>query len=165
MPYSGKTWQEWEASPPLELEEDEQKHFKEWFNGLPDPVKIISYFIMLRMLEYAMGVLVNVTTPYWQEKWQGIEPETPKKKIIATASENLIPVILVNHRFVDVKTVLYVRADAGKKFEIIDTLKRGKIVKLLSKEKAWSLIEYYDSDSEKMIQGWVFSRYLHKLER
>lgn len=162
---TGKTWQEWEASPPLELEEDGQKHFKEWFNDLPDPVKIISYFIFLKILEYAIGILVNVTTPYWQEKWQGIEPETPKKQIISTASEHLTPVILANHRFVDVKTVLYVRADAGKKFEVIDTLKRGKIVKLLAKEKAWSLIEYYDSDSEKMIQGWVFSRYLHKLER
>ncbi|WP_319380060.1 SH3 domain-containing protein [Thiomicrorhabdus sp.] len=156
----------WKASPPIELPEaDEQKRFREWFNGLPDPVKIFTYFVMLRLLEYAMGIFVNVTTPYWQEKWQGIEQETPKKQIIATASEHLSPVILVHHRFVDVKTVLYVRADAGKKFEVIDTLKRGKIVKLVDKQKAWSLIEYYDSSSEKMIQGWVFSRYLSKLEQ
>ncbi|UQB42267.1 SH3 domain-containing protein [Thiomicrospira microaerophila] len=161
---TGKTWKEWEASPPLELEEDGQKHFKEWFNDLPDPVKIISYFIFLKILEYAIGILVNVTTPYWQEKWQGIEPETPKKQIISTASEHLSPVILANHRFVDVKTVLHVRADAGKKLEVIDTLKRGRIVKLIEKQKAWSLIEYYDTDTEKMIQGWVYSRYLHKFE-
>lgn len=115
-------------------------------------------------MEYAIGVLVNVTTSYWQEKWQGIEPETSNKQIISTASEHLSLVILANHRFVDVKIVLYVRADSGKKFEVIDTLKRGKIVKLIEKQKAWSLTEYYDTDTEKMIQGWVYSRYLHKFE-
>lgn len=155
----------WEEFAPLEVSElDETKHFEGWFKELPVPVQIAFAFVALRFIEYLMGILINVTTPYWQERIVGLEPDVPKKEIIANANEYLDPLILAHHRFVDVKTILRVRAEAGEKFEIIDTLRRGKIVKLIEKRKAWSLIEYYDADTANMSQGWVYSRYLNRLD-
>lgn len=71
---------------------------------------------------------------------------------------------LRGYKFVTTK-ILNVRTFGNIKSEIIDDIFLGKKVKILEKSKDWSFIEYEDSDTSEIKQGWVFSRYLHKFEK
>ena len=42
-------------------------------------------------------------------------------------------------------------------------LHRGRCVVVLRKKRNWTLIETFDRQKEKLIRGWVFSRYLRRL--
>ena len=86
-----------------------------------------------------------------------------KSEIRETAREKFAPGELRQHRFVTAKT-LTVRHSARQRSPVVSTLKFGKMIKLLKKEDSWSLIEYFDDDSEAIGQGWVLSAYLTKFE-
>ena len=68
------------------------------------------------------------------------------------------------HRFTSA-TILHVRSEGNTNSEIIDELKHGKVVRVITKDKRWCLIEYNDSFTGATLRGWVFSRYLLKFER
>lgn len=70
--------------------------------------------------------------------------------------------LLKNFRFVSVKC-LNMRANRNRKSTIVNMLYFGSIVRIVEKRKNWSFVEYVDAETNKAIQGWVFTRYIEKL--
>ena len=143
----------------------------DFINGFIERFKnlspVIQAVLFVLFLPYFNGVLVNLTTPYWQEQWDqysNLKTREVKKEIISSASDNFNSQFLQEHHFVATK-ILYVRKYENTKAEMIDELYIGKIVKVIDKKRSWCLIEYQDSDTNELMQGWVFSRYLSKFNR
>jgi len=53
---------------------------------------------------------------------------------------------------------VHVREGSSTKTEILDELFNGKVVTVISKEKNWIEVMYYDGEGDVM-SGWVFTRY------
>jgi hypothetical protein len=86
------------------------------------------------------------------------------KHIKTEVSRTNIDLILLRiYRIVSIDE-LNVRAKNRKSSKLIGKVYFGQIVKVVDKEKNWSLIEWKGNDetSDLVIRGWVFSRYLKK---
>src|SRR5690554_950662 len=117
------------------------------------------------ILPYMLAIIANLTTPIYEEWWKEyaeLDQRSAKKEIIRAANGMFSPQELSEFRFV-YATMLNVRESGNANSEIIGELYLGKTVRLISKSKSWSFIEYEDSDTGTINQGWVFSRYLRKL--
>lgn len=128
---------------------------------LAKPVRIALVKIFIT---YFLAILANLTTPIyadWWEQYSHLEPRVAKKEIVRDAEELFTAEQLLGYRFV-YATLLHVRAEGVMSGEVIDALPMGKTVKVVERRKSWSLIEYEDPESEEVLQGWVFSRYLMK---
>lgn len=120
--------------------------------------------VIYLVFPYLLSIVANLTTPIYEEWWKeysGSDHRVAKKEIIREANEAYRPEELNGYRFV-YATILHVRSSGSINSEIIDELYLGKTVKIIEKVKRWSHIEYQDSDSGELKQGWVFSRYLEK---
>ncbi|MGA9754444.1 MAG: SH3 domain-containing protein, partial [Desulfobaccales bacterium] len=62
---------------------------------------------------------------------------------------------------------LDVRATSWRKSKLIGRIYFGQIVKVIERKKNWTLIEWKNSEEpfELILRGWVFNRYLEKLNR
>ena len=139
-------------------------HFFEWLERLSDSVRVIVIYLIL---PYLLAIVANLTTPIYEEWWKeysGLDPRVAKKEIVREADETYRPEDLRGYRFV-YATSLHVRESGSKKADIIDDLPLGKTVKVIDKSKHWSFIEYQDSDTGELKQGWVFSRYLKRFSK
>lgn len=67
------------------------------------------------------------------------------------------------YRLVTANT-LNVREGKSIKTTAIGHLEFANIVEIVKKEKNWALVKRYDADSETVIQGWVFTRYLAQIK-
>ncbi|WP_421346101.1 SH3 domain-containing protein [Aeromonas veronii] len=118
--------------------------------------------VIYLVFPYFLSIVANLTTPIYEEWWKeysGGDRRVAKNEIIREANEAYRPEELNGYRFVYV-TILHVRSAGSINSDIIDELYLGKTVKIIEKVKRWSHIEYQDSDSGELKQGWVFSRYL-----
>jgi len=66
---------------------------------------------------------------------------------------------------VTIASVLNVKAWRANKAQIIDRLPIGSIVHFIGKHGTWALIEYKSDDDGIMKKGWVYSKYLRRLEK
>ncbi|HIF9209025.1 TPA: SH3 domain-containing protein [Photobacterium damselae] len=135
-----------------------------WFNSLSDSLKVV---VAVLLLPYCVSIFANLTTPIYEGWWQEIttaEQRTAKKEIIKEANQLYLLSELNEYRFV-IASVLHVRESGNRKSEIVGELYLGKAVKVISKLKRWTLVEYFDESSEEIKQGWVFSRYLEKFSK
>jgi len=57
-------------------------------------------------------------------------------------------------------TNLNVRYSNSRKSKIVGTLHFGNLVIIVNKRRNWTLVEWSDPNSEILIRGWVFTRYL-----
>jgi hypothetical protein len=119
------------------------------------------------ILPYVLAIIANLTTPIYEEWWKeyaDLDQRAAKKEIIRVANGMFSPQELSEFRFV-YATMLNVRESGNANSEVIGELYLGKTVRLISKSKSWSFIEYEDSDTGTITQGWVFSRYLRKFSK
>lgn len=92
----------------------------------------------------------------------GESPQAAKKAVQENARAAVgSPQLLVEYRYVSAK-VLIVRQNPRARSPEVGRLSFGKTVKLLEKEKDFSLVLWTDEESGAEIQGWVFSRYIGK---
>jgi len=68
-----------------------------------------------------------------------------------------------NYRFVSAKS-LSVWSKNTIKSKHVGKLYFGELVKIVSKKKNWSLIEYKSKDGEVIISGWVLTRYIKRFD-
>lgn len=123
-------------------------------------------FIYL-ILPYIISILANITTPIYEDLWrnsQNSEFRSAKKEIIREVNVMYSSGELKDFRFV-YATRLNVRVSENIKSEIVGNLHFGKVVKIIRKSKRWSFVEYEDSASGEIKQGWVLSRYLRNFSR
>jgi hypothetical protein len=142
--------------------------FIERLKKLSSPTRaVVLYLLQLIIIPYFVAIYANLTTPLWeglQKESISSEPRTAKKEIIREKNEIYSAEYLQDYRLVSTKN-LSVRTSGNKNAEIIDELYFGKTVKLIEKTKSWCLIEYQNPDTEKLKQGWVFSRYLSRFSK
>jgi len=71
--------------------------------------------------------------------------------------------LIKNFRIVS-KEGLIVREGKRKDSRMVGQLDVGYIVQILEKRKNWTYILYSDYESNEVIEGWVYTRYLKKIE-
>lgn len=71
--------------------------------------------------------------------------------------------ILNKYRYVNTNELI-IRKNKSVNSKPLYTLEFGQVVKLLYKNKNWTLIEYTD-DENNIIQGWVFTRYISRFKK
>ena len=81
-----------------------------------------------------------------------------KKEVNNTYSNKTI---LTHFRFVKAEC-LNVRNSSSIKSMVVGKLYFGQVVRIIYKNKNWTLIEYISENEEIHIKGWVFTRYLQK---
>jgi len=142
--------------------------FIEQLKKLSSPTRsVVLCLLSLVIIPYIVAICANLTTPFWeglQKESTSSEPRIAKKEIIREVNEIYSAEYLQDYRFVSTKN-LSVHTLGNKNAEIIDELYLGKTVRLIEKSKSWFLIEYQDSDTNELKQGWVFSRYLSRFNK
>lgn len=127
---------------------------------------LLQWIFCFVIIPYLVSIIANMHSPWWEKKWTEYSDKgVPgvKKAIRTDARECFVAGALDNCRFVTAKK-LVVRVSANARSKMLYSMKFGVVIKLLSKDKDWSLIEYRDDDSNTIEQGWVFSRHLAKFE-
>jgi uncharacterized protein YgiM (DUF1202 family) len=66
---------------------------------------------------------------------------------------------------VTIASILNVRAGRANKARIIGRLPIGSVVRFIRKHDKWALIEYKSAADGHMKEGWVYAKYLRRLEK
>ena len=123
---------------------------------------VILLFFFSEIYSSVKSVYLNIISPHIAQNLQietNVNNNSVRKQVEQQFTCALEREALSHCRFVIVK-VLNIRDNAGIKSAIIDTVYRGKIVKMLIKERSWSFVEYFDDKENKLKQGWVFTKHL-----
>jgi hypothetical protein len=129
-------------------------------------VQLMVLTVLYKLLEWTINACVTtlvttVVTPYanalFAESPQAANKAMQQTVQAAVGSSQL----LEDYRYVSSK-ILIVRHNARAQSPQLGSLQRGMAVKLLKKEKDFSLVLWQDSESGSEIKGWVFSRHLRK---
>jgi hypothetical protein len=138
------------------------ENFAKRFASLPG---IIRWFVLCVLVPYFVSIIANLQTPYYERMFTDKQVPAPglKAEIRASGKSAFLGDDARYFRFVTAKQIS-VRETCRSKAKVVDALNFGKTVKLLRREKDWSVIEYLDDDSERVLQGCVYSRYLAKFE-
>jgi hypothetical protein len=125
--------------------------------------KILTSFIF----PLIVGLLLYWFTPMF-DQLRASGAAVSKKELIKEINAQMIDqqidkTILDGFRLV-VARELIVRAKGTNRSKGIATLHFGQVVELRTKKKNWSLVLLRDVDDSTIIQGWVYSRYVKKLQ-
>ncbi|MFT9486553.1 MAG: SH3 domain-containing protein [Tepidibacillus sp.] len=137
---------------------------------------LLLYFFILSPLQAAyndavMKLLTTNTKPIVAEVSTS-ETKTIEKNIkievnntlnINFDSNEIKQQILNQYRYVSTDALI-IRKDKSVNSKALYTLEFGQVVRLLYKNKNWTLIEYVDED-DNIIQGWVFTRYISRFKK
>jgi hypothetical protein len=143
-------------------------YFIEWLKNLDNPLRaVIANLTATNINTFVtiIGIVVSIAAlPSCENEHKEFPIRMTKKEIIRAANEVYSIEKLKGYLFVSIG-VLRVRDFGSNNADIVDELYIGKVVKLIEKSKSWSLVEYSDSDTGELKQGWVFSRYLSRFNK
>lgn len=109
-------------------------------------------------LPIAQNVVANLLTPHVEQVMQNSDkPEQQKLKEIQRLPLKLDSIETNGLRFITAEH-LRLRQGPSTKSQVVDDLRRGQIVSVLSKERNWIEVRYEYEDGE-VVTGWVFTRY------
>jgi hypothetical protein len=74
-------------------------------------------------------------------------------------NEGINKIVFKGYRFV-ISKQLDVKQRPAQKSQLIGRLYFGQVVKILTKRRNWTLVEYRDDENNIIINGWVFTRYI-----
>lgn len=139
----------------------------EWWKSLPIIVQLLIVFILHDIiLENINGVASNLISTRVERLLED-NPSISQREINKEI-RNLPPSIdedmIKNMRFVS-RSNVYLREKPHSKSQIIDKVKQGQVVTLISKSKSWSEIRFSSQDDGMIIQGWIFNIYLDKFSK
>ena len=143
-----------------------KKNFDALLSGLEkigDPsLKSIIYYFLVSMF---VSIIMVFVTPHLENMQKRIFSKN--KATVTKLIEREVPKTIPDKdslyylRFVTAD-VLHVRSRNYQRSDLIGKLYFGSVVRVIQKNKNWTLIEWKDQDNDLVIQGWVFSRYLKK---
>ncbi|MCU7976919.1 SH3 domain-containing protein [Shewanella sp. SW36] len=125
-------------------------------------ISIILELLKVFIYPYLFAILqAQVALPFLST-----DKTATEKQVIIAAKRDFCEEQLSVCRFVK-STKLNVRASAGQKYQVIDTLNFGQGViidtfEVNEKDRDWVFVSYYDKTSESYKNGWVFRRYLRR---
>jgi len=148
-------------------EESDQASFIDKFNKLPAYLQaFIMYIVMSFLIPITNNIAANLLTPIVQEALEDLyKNDTDKIRTIQKSPSKISNTkINTSHlRFITAKNGLHVRSNPSiTKSKIKDTIHLGQIVEVLDKRKNWIKISYKKED--KVIKGWVFTRYTKRFD-
>lgn len=125
-------------------------------------INVISAYVILLITDITVGVVSDRVKPHVSNYLFGRPQAT--NKTISNLSRTMSDVQFQYIRFVAVDS-LRVWSTPSSKGEILDVLPHGDVVTLIQKDAtfSWSQIRYKNQDGD-LIEGWVFSRYLHSFK-
>lgn len=115
--------------------------------------------VMEMIVSGIIGAVISQYVP--QIVAQSPQEATKNVKEAARAVVSL-PEVLADYRFVSAK-VLVVRHNSKARSPELGRLRFGQTVRLIKKDKDFAMVTWKDGESGSEIQGWVFARYLSKL--
>ena len=126
--------------------------------------------VVLRVvLPFVISLLVVWFTPVIEnlrENIQQLKPKALVEKVQKELPAELPSEALRDVRIVIAKNGLRVREGPSCDTGTIAFLEYGSIITAIEKKKDWTRIQYSRNDEESnLLQGWVFSRYIHKIDR
>lgn len=132
-------------------------NFLEKLRDLKKPVRKYVLFAILT-------ILLNLLSAYIYDTY--VSSNYEKKSVIKDMKKAFVTQdeidSLSNYRTV-IASALNVRTKPSRNSGIVGKIYLGKVVKVLKRKKDWTLIEMSSQDSEILIRGWVFTRYLDKI--
>jgi hypothetical protein len=127
-------------------------------------VQLMLFWFFRKLLDWLIAGAIGAAMGYYAPGVLGDSPQAAKKAIHESARVAVGSLeILADYRYVSIK-VLIVRRNPCARSSEVGNLPFGRVVKLLKKEKDFSLVIWTDKDTDTEIQGWVFSRYLGKFK-
>jgi len=130
--------------------------------SLKDPIlqKVLAWLIYPIIVGLVLSVVNPVADNYVKDTLKGGE----KRQIVKDVS-NAITSTVSNKAYLSsfrvvTATSLNVRKLGSNKSDVVGTLYLGDVVEVIEKDRKWSLISWQDSESDALLRGWVFSRYL-----
>ena len=125
-------------------------------------VQLTLLLFMRKVLDWIIGGAIGAAIAYYAPQVLDKSPQAASKAVKEIAHKAIgAPELLIEYRYISAK-VLIVRQNPRALSPEVGRLLFGKAVKLVRKEKDFSLVLWTDRESEVEIQGWVFSRYLSK---
>lgn len=122
------------------------------------------------LINLLCGVILFLATPILQSVQESvssimIENKIKIVKLIKSEYQSLKLQVSEKNRYRLVKTEsMVVRITNKKNSQSVGEVYFGTVVKVLYKNKNWSLIEY-ENENEQIVTGWVYTRYLEKLNK
>lgn len=125
-------------------------------------VQLMLWLFFRKVMDLLIAGAIGAVMGHYTPAVLGESPQSAKKAVQERARTAVgSPELLVEYRYVSAK-MLIVRQNPRARSLKVGCLSFGKAVKLLKKEKDFSLVLWTDKESGAEIQGWVFSRYLGK---
>ena len=145
-----------------------KKNFDALLSGLEkigEPsLKSIIYSFLISMF---VSIIMVFVTPHLENMQKNLlsKNKATVTKLIGREFPKTLPDknVLYNYRFVTANP-LFVWSINRQRSKLIGELLFGSVVRVIQKNKNWTLIEWKDKDNDLVIQGWVFSRYLRKFK-
>lgn len=126
-------------------------------------VRLMLWRFFCKILELLLAGIIATSMTHYAPAVLGESPQAAKKAIQESARAAIGSAeIRSEYRYVSV-TTLIVRQNPKARSPEVGRLSFSKLVKLLKKENDFALVIWTDQESGAEIQGWVFSRYLGKL--
>jgi hypothetical protein len=121
---------------------------------------VIKFMLISVILPFIISIAAGLVTPIIAEKLFS----TPKQLIkMVKNNENIISNIDTSYCRIAAR-MLAVRTGKGKKFNKIGTLYLGQVVILIKRDRHWSLVKYVDPIGDVLIQGYVYNRYILRMD-
>ena len=134
--------------------------------SLKDPVlqRLLAWLIYPLIVGLVLSVVNPVTDYHIKETLNGGE----KRQVVKDVSQAITNTISNKAYFSSFRVVtatsLNVRKLGSNKSEVVGKLYLGDVVEIIEKGRKWSFISWQDSESNALVRGWVFSRYLKAIK-
>jgi hypothetical protein len=123
-------------------------------------VQLMLFLFFRKVLDWLIGGTIGVVIGHYTPQVLGENQQAASKAVKQIVREAVgAPDLLVEYRYISAK-VLIVRQNPRARSQEVGRLTFGKIVRLVKKDKDFTLVLWTDKESGAEIQGWVFSRYL-----
>ena len=141
----------------------------------PIIIFLIVTFLIAPFYEYYLDCTKGLINTKIETVKADAKAENDKSKIIKDIKKEVAKGVELNcnqdkniksalneYRFVTIDC-LNVRVNTSTKSKIIYNLKFGQTIRVLNKDKNWTLIEYTD-DENVYVKGWVYTRYISRFD-
>lgn len=123
-------------------------------------VQLMLFLFFRKVLDWLIAGAIGAAMGYYAPQMLDKSPQATSKAVKEIARDAVgVPDLLVEYRYITAK-VLIVRQNPRALSPEVGRLTLRNVVKLVKKDKDFTLVLWTDKESGAEIQGWVFSRYL-----
>ncbi|KAB7660569.1 SH3 domain-containing protein [Plesiomonas shigelloides] len=134
--------------------------------SLKDPIhqRLLAWFIYPLIVGLVLSVVNPVADYYIKEALNNYEKRQVVKDVSKAITNTIDNKSYLNSFRVVSTTSLNVRKLGSTKSDVVGKLYLGDVVEVIEKGRNWSLISWQDTESDVLVRGWVFSRYLKAIK-